>query len=155
MAIAMRVAEFMQEHGARYDVLTHPHTGNSIETAELAHVPEDKLVKSVVLEDDDGFVMAVLPASRHVRLARLNQQMNRQFRLVPESRIAASFPDCERGAIPPLGPVYGMRTVLDESVSTLPEVYFEAGDHERLVHMSRDQFMALLPQAERGQFTSR
>ena len=103
MAIAHRVEDYMMQYGVQYDVVTHPHSRNSMETAELAHVPGDRLAKSVVLEDEDGFLMAVLPSTRHVRLGRLSRELNRCFRLATEEEIGALFEDCECGAIPPLG----------------------------------------------------
>ena len=110
MAIAHRIEDYMMQYGVQYDVVTHPHSRSSMETAELAQVPGDRLAKSVVLEDEDGFLMAVLPSTRHVRLGRLSQELNRRFRLATEEEIGALFEDCERGAIPPLGSAYGMYT---------------------------------------------
>jgi Ala-tRNA(Pro) deacylase len=104
MAIAHRVENYMMQYGVQYDVITHPHSHSSMETAELAHVPGDRLAKSVVLEDEDGFLMAVLPSTRHVRLGQLSREMNRRFRLATEEEIGALFEDCERGAIPPSVP---------------------------------------------------
>jgi Ala-tRNA(Pro) deacylase len=127
----------------QYDVVTHSHSRSSMETAELAQVPGDRLAKSVVLEDEDGFLMAVLP-STHLRLGRLSRELNRRFRLATEEDGGALFEDCEPGAIPPLGSAYGMHTIVDDSLAEQPEIYFEAGDHERLIRVSREQFMQLM-----------
>jgi Ala-tRNA(Pro) deacylase len=153
MAIALRVEDYMMQHGVKYDVVAHPHSHSSMETAELARVPGDRLAKSVILEDEDGgYVMAVLPSTRHVRLGRLNREMSRRFRLTTEDRLMTLFSDCERGAIPALGEAYGMTTIMDESLSEQPEIYFEAGDHERLIRLSREQFMSLMEHAGHARF---
>jgi len=152
MAIAHRVEDYMMQYGVQYDVVTHSHSRSSMETAELAQVPGDRLAKSVVLEDEDGFLMAVLPSTQHVRLGRLSRELNRRFRLATEEEIGALFEDCERGAIPPLGSAYGMHTIVDDSLAEQPEIYFEAGDHERLIRVSREQFMRLMEQAGHGHF---
>ncbi len=144
MAIASRVQEFMAEHGLRYDVLSHPHSHSSMETAQLAHVPGACLAKSVILEDDQGYLMAVLPSTRHVQLGRLSRELNCQLRLATEDELARLFADCEPGAIPPMGAVYGMRVVMDESLAEHPEIYFEAGDHERVIQMSREDFLTMM-----------
>lgn len=152
MAIAHRVEDYMMQCGVQYDVVTHPHSSTSMETADLARVPGERLAKSVVLEDEEGFLMAVLPASCHVRIGRVNRELDRRFRLATEAKICTVFDDCALGAIPPLGSAYGMRTVIDNSLAEQPEIYFEAGDHERLIHMSREQFMRLMEHADHGHF---
>lgn len=153
MAIASKVQEYMSEHGLRYDVLTHPHSHSSMETAQLARVPGNCLAKSVVLEDDDGYLMAVLPSTHHVHLDWLGKEMNRQLRFVSEDEISTLFDDCEPGAIPPLGAAYGMRMVMDDSLADQDEIYFEAGDHEKLIQMSRADFMAMMENAQHAHFS--
>jgi Ala-tRNA(Pro) deacylase len=144
MAIATRVRDFMQQHGLRYDVLSHPHSYSSMDTAQQAHVPGASLAKAVVLEDDVGYLMAVLPSTRHVQLGRLSRELNCQLRLATEEELAPIFNDCELGAIPPIGAEYGMRMVMDESLAEQPEIYFEAGDHERVIQMSREDFLTMM-----------
>ncbi|THF62629.1 aminoacyl-tRNA deacylase [Pseudothauera rhizosphaerae] len=144
MAIASPVQEFMAEHGLRYDVLSHPHSHSSSETAQMAHVPGSCLAKCVVLEDDRGYLMAVLPATRHVQIGMLSKALSAQVRLAGEEELGRLFADCEPGAIPPMGAIYGMRMVMDDSLIEQPEIYFEAGDHERVIQMSRDDFLAMM-----------
>ena len=115
-------------------------------------MPGDRLAKSVVLQDEEGYLMAVLPSTRHVRLGRLGRELSRRFRLATEEEIGALFEGCERGAIPPLGSAYGLDTIIDDSLTEQPEIYFEAGDHERLIRVSREQFMRLMEQAGHGHF---
>ena len=155
MAIARKIEEYMAQHGLDYEVVMHMHSHSSMETAELAHVPGDRLVKSVILEDDDGYVMAVLPSTQHVRIGKLSHALNRKLRLATEDELAPLFADCELGAIPPVGLAYGVTTIMDESLAEQPEIYFEAGDHENLVHMSRSAFMALMEHADHARFGHR
>jgi len=155
MATASTVEKYMTQHGVRYDVVTHPHSHNSMETAQLAHVPGDRLAKSVILEDGDGYVMAVLPSTFHVRLGKLGRELNRNLRLATERDLATLFADCATGAVPPVGLAYGMATIIDESLAEQPEVYFEAGDHEKLIHLSHDAFMTLMEHAGRARFAHR
>jgi Ala-tRNA(Pro) deacylase len=152
MAIAHTVQDYMSEHGVRYDIVSHPLSHNSMETAELAHVPGRRLAKSVILEDEDGFVMAVLPSNCHVRLGALSRELNRSLRLASERQLSALFSDCELGAIPPLGLAYGMTTVMDDRLAEQPEVYFEAGDHEQLIRMDREQFNMLMQHVGHARF---
>jgi Ala-tRNA(Pro) deacylase len=155
MAIAHTVESYIAQRGVRYDVISHAHSHNSRETAQLAHVPGDRLAKSVILEDDDGFVMAVLPSTCHIRLGRLSRELNRRLRLATENSLPNLFVDCELGAIPPVGLAYGMSTVIDEGIADQPEVYFEAGDHEQLIHMNREDFRTLMDHAGHARFAAR
>ncbi|TMG95915.1 MAG: YbaK/EbsC family protein [Betaproteobacteria bacterium] len=155
MATASRVEDYMMRHGVHCDVLTHPHSHSSMETAELARVPGDRVAKSVILEDDDGYVMAVLPSTYHVRLGKLSRELNRRLRLATEDELARLFTDCETGAIPPLGLAYGMPTIVDDSLALQSEIYCEGGDHETLLHMNRDAFMALMEHADHARFARR
>lgn len=155
MTTASRFEDYMARRGVHYDVVAHPHSHSSMETAELARVPGDRVAKSVILQDDDGFVMAVLPSTCHVRLGKLSRELNRKLRLATESELTTLFADCEKGAIPPVGLAYGMTTIVDDSLADQPEVYCEAGDHERLLHMNNDAFMSLMEHADRGRFVRR
>lgn len=144
MTIPRKVQEFMAEHDLRYDVLAHPHSHNSMETAHLARIPPSSLAKSVVLEDDEGFLMAVLPSSQHVQISALSKALRRDLRLVDEDELSGLFGDCEAGAIPPLGAAYGMRMIVDDSLANQEEIYFEVGDHENVMQMSRTDFMTMM-----------
>ena len=153
MAIAPLVEDYLSRHGAKYEVLEHAPSHSSVETARHAAVPADRLVKSVLLEDDDGMILAVLPSHLSVHLGELSSETRRRLRLADPEDLRSAFPDCADGAIPPLGPAYGIRTILDDSVEAQSDVYFEAGDHRHLVHMSAEQFMAIVGPAQRVHFS--
>jgi Ala-tRNA(Pro) deacylase len=152
MAMAPLVEDYLSRHDARYDLVAHPRSRFSIETADMAHVPGDRLVKAVLLEDDDGMLLAVLPSTCSVHLGHLSTETHRRLRLADENELQGVFTDCKPGAIPPLGPAYGVRTILDDSLEAQPDVFFEAGDHEHLVHMTASQFMALVGPAKTFHF---
>lgn len=155
MAIAHTLEDYMISKGIDYEVVPHPRTLSSIETAEAAHIPGDALAKAVLLEDDDGYLMAVVPATHHIKLGRLSEQLNRKLRLTVESELTPLFKDCQTGAVPPLGMAYGMPTIVDDSLIEQPDIYFEAGDHEELIHLSGGRFQSLLAGARHGRFSQR
>ena len=144
MAIANTISRYLSRQGAEYDVLSHPHTATSGETAQASHVPGARLAKSVVLVDDQGYLMAVVPSSRQVNLGELHRQTKRNLGLVTEHELAALFADCELGALPPLGPAYGIETIVDNEIAEQADIFFEAGDHEQLIHVSAETFSNLL-----------
>lgn len=153
MAIADTVRLFLEQSGVQYSVIPHPHTQSSRESAEVTRIPQGRLAKAVVLIDNLGYVMAVIPSDRHLRMDTLARRMHRTLALAGEDRIMTVFKDCAAGAIPPLGPAYGMKTILDDDVVGLPEVYFEGGDHEELARVDGEQFVRLLKEAQHGQFS--
>lgn len=144
MTIAATIADCLAAQDVDYDVLTHPHTATSGESAQAAHVPGSRLAKSVILEDEHGFLMVVLPSSRKLNLQELHRQLNRNLALATEHEFGKLFADCEIGALPPLGPAYGVETVIDDALAEQPDIFFEAGDHEQLIHVSTETFEALL-----------
>jgi len=153
MAIAYTVEQYLNLHHVPYQVVSHPRAVTSLKTAEAANIRPDLLAKAVLLEDEQGYVVAVLPATHHIKLNMLRRQMGRNIRMASEDEIAELFTDCEIGAIPALGPAYGIETVWDESLVGQSGIYFEAGDHEELIRVSADGFVDMLGTARHGHFT--
>ena len=155
MPIAQTLKKYLTKKRVKYDVIAHEPTNSSMRTAEACHIPGDRLAKAVLLRDEMGYAIAVLPASRHIRLSDLKRQFGDDVRLASEREIAELFQDCARGAIPALGECYGLDTVIDASIEDQPEIYIEGGDHATLVHMSQEQFAGLTSTAQHGRFSTR
>jgi Ala-tRNA(Pro) deacylase len=153
MPAAQTVVNYLQTHQIPYTILPHRRTVSSRETAEAAHVSVEQLAKAVIFWDPAGYLMAVVPGDRHVGVETLSGKVGRKLMLADESRIAPVFRDCDPGAIPPIGPAYGMETIIDDSLVGLPEIYFEAGDHEDLIRVDGEQFLRMLNPAQHGQFS--
>ena len=153
MAIAPRVKWYLESRGVEYELLAHPHTISSQETVEAAHVPGERMAKSVVLQDERGYLIAVLPATHRIALRELAEQLERHLELASEQELGRIFQDCEVGAVPPLGGAYGIPTIVDDALMNAPDIYFEAGDHEDLVHLRGVEFLSLLRGAQHGRFS--
>ncbi len=154
MGMAMKLSDYLKSHAVPFEVLNHPHSTNSMRTARKSNVPAQCLAKAVVVEDDAHCIMAILPASRRLDLDRLQSSVGRPIHLAPEAELKALFDDCEPGAVPPVGVAYGMETVWDDCLMAQPDTYFEAGDHETLVHMKTGDFIGLLKDARHLPFSS-
>lgn len=145
MALANTVKKYLEANGVAFDLVGHAKTGSSHETARAAHVPDDHIAKGVILKDEAGtYLMAVIPGSNWVRVHVLRDELDRALELAPEAEVDAVFTDCEPGAIPAVGPAYGIETIMDEALTTLSKVYFEAGDHQNLVCITGADFRKLL-----------
>jgi Ala-tRNA(Pro) deacylase len=144
MTVARTVKMYLESQEVEYQLVAHPRSFSSKETAAAAHIPEDHIAKAVILKDELGFLMAVIPASNWIKLHALQEELDRTLELATESEVDGLLKDCQPGAVPPLGPAYELETILDEALTTLAQVCFEAGDHEHLVRVSGEDFRRLL-----------
>lgn len=149
MTIAASVRQYLAHEGVEYDTITHSRTRDSSHSAQAAHIPGDRLAKCVMLGDDNGYLMAIIPSSHRLDLRAVRQELNRDLGLATERELMELFKDCEPGAIPPLGCAYGIDMVLDQSLGDTPDAYFEAGDHESLIHVSGRDFLKLMANVPR------
>jgi Ala-tRNA(Pro) deacylase len=111
------------------------------------------VAKTVLLEDERGYVMAIIPASCRLQLLEIDRTLGRHLELATEEELGQVFEGCEVGAVPPVGAAYYIPTAIDDSLLRLPDVYFEAGDHEDLVTVSREGFWELLAGSPHGRFS--
>lgn len=148
MSIAPTVIQALKFKGVEFTVVEHPHTATSAGSAHAAHVSEGLVAKAVLLKDPGGFVLAVIPASQHLDLKRIGRALHRPLVLASEEDLGQAFFDCEPGAVPVVGEDYLIPTIVDERLRHVDEVFFEAGDHERLVHISSEGFSRLMADAE-------
>lgn len=153
MTIASTVKNYLTSHHVAYELVSHYKTESSHETAQAAHVMDDHIAKAVVVKDMHGYAMAVIPGSDWLKLKALRDEVGREFELVNEAEVFALFNDCQAGAVPPLGQAYDIETFLDERLSTLANVFFEAGDHENLVHVNGNAFHELFKGVRHGHFS--
>ena len=154
MSIANMLKEYLDQHEVRYELLDHSYSRNSMESASKARVPPEKIAKCVMLEDEGGYVMAVCPASRRIRLGDLYREINRRLVFAKEDELVDVLMDCSPGAVPPIGDAYNIEVVLDEELLDESDVYFEAGDHEELIHVAADAFDRLMRNADRASFSN-
>jgi len=153
MAIAKKLEWYLEATGVDYEVLPHPRSAYSAQTARRSRVPLYCLAKPVLFEDEYGYVMALVPAARRVDVERLGAQLHRKLELATEAEVDDLFSDCENGAMPALGSPYKIPTVYDDSLAGLTDIYFEAGDHDDIVHMSGEAFLELLSGSLHGRFS--
>lgn len=153
MAMAETIKSYMLKHQIDYKLVAHPKTSTTRESAEAVHIPEDHIAKAVIVKDTQGYAMVVIPGHHWLKLKIIREELNREFELAEETEINKLFSDCQSGAIPPLGPAYELETFMDQRLLTLANVFFEAGDHEHLVHLDGKAFHTLLKGVRHGYFS--
>lgn len=150
--IASRLKHHLDAQGLPFGTVRHPYTATASECAEAAHVPGDQLAKSVLIHMEEGPVLAVIPSSQSVDLHALQAMLKRRLGLAPEQELTQVFDDCDPGAAPCVGAAYHVPTVIDDRLTGLDTVWFEAGDHKTLIQMQGRDFDRLMQDAKHGSF---
>ncbi len=152
MSVPQSIADFLTREGVPYSTLTHPVAYTAQEETAAAHIPGREWAKTVVCFAGDEPLLAVLPAPYAVDLKQLRQVAAvKTLRLAREDELEALYPDSEPGAMPPLGPLYGQRVIVETSLAANPEIVFNAGTHADAIRMRYTDFDHLV-HPEVGQF---
>jgi Ala-tRNA(Pro) deacylase len=131
-----KLREFLDSQHIKYLVISHSLAYTAQGVAALAHVSGKKLAKTVIVKVDGILVMAVIPASEHVDLDQLRSLTRaKTVEVASEREFKDAFPDCETGAMPPFGNLYGMAVYSDTGLAQQEEITFSAGSHRELVRM--------------------
>lgn len=153
MQVTQRIETYLKVQKVPYRLLSHPPTDTLEEAAAAAGVELCQLVRAVMLEDDTGLVMAILPADHMVDFAVLNRLLGRTLQPARREHLTAVFPDCEPRSFPPLPEPYGLSAVMDEQIALMPSVCFEPGSHSHLLCMEGALFSWLQQDTRRGVFS--
>ena len=142
--IPFSVRNYLDQNHARFSLLTHATAYTAQEEAAAAHVPGHEWAKTVVCVADGEPILAVLPAPLAVDLQRLQRASGaRSLRLASESELPRWYGDCEVGAIPPFGPLFGQRVYVDQRLTDDPEVTCSGGSHHDALRMAYSEFERL------------
>jgi Ala-tRNA(Pro) deacylase len=150
---ARRLLWYLDHHGVHYDRLPHDPTETSLGSADAAHVDPGQLAKAVLLEDERGYVLAVIPASRRLSIAGIDHVLGRQLDLASEAELGEIFDDCAIGAVPAVGAAYGIPVAVDEQLLHQPELFLESGDHRELLRIPGIEFGRMFENSPHGIFS--
>jgi Ala-tRNA(Pro) deacylase len=137
--------EFLDRHGVPYETISHAHAETAQEIAAAAHVSGKQLAKTVIVKLDGELAMVVLPGCCHIDFKRLQQATGAsQVALASEAEFQGRFPDCEVGAMPPFGNLYGLPVLVAAPLAEMPEIVFNAGTHTELMRLAYRDFARLV-----------
>lgn len=140
-----KVRAFLDDHKVKYVVISHSKAYTAQGIAAIAHISGKDLAKTVIVKLDGDLAMAVLPASYQVDLEALRRHTGvREAELATENEFKRHFPDCETGAMPPFGNLYGIPVYVDGSLTEDNEIAFNAGSHYELIKMAYADFEHLV-----------
>ena len=136
-----KLKDFLDRNEIKYELIHHPTTYTAQLTAASSHVRADDMAKTVMVNRDGKLAMAVLPASKRVDITALHTASGAgSLRLASELEFKQQFPDCDAGAMPPFGNLYGMDVFVDESLSKDERIAFNAGSHDELLRLAYSDF---------------
>ncbi len=136
-----KLKNFLKENNIKYESITHLPASTAQETAARAHISGKNMAKTVMVKVKGELAMAILPANKKVNFILLKDSIgNHDIELASEIEFRNAFPDCELGAMPPFGNLYGMKIFVDKSLTKDKEIAFNAGTHNELIKMTYKDF---------------
>jgi Ala-tRNA(Pro) deacylase len=140
-----KLKAFLDEHGVKYITIKHSRAYTAQEVAASAHIPGQELAKTVMIKLNGTMAMAVLPASYQVDFDLLQAATGaEEIELATEAEFKDLFPECEAGAMPPFGNLYGIDVFVAASLTEDEKIAFNAGSHTELIQMSYSDFARLV-----------
>jgi Ala-tRNA(Pro) deacylase len=139
-----RLKDFLDKNDIQYILISHSRAYTAAAIGAITHIPGKVIAKTVMVKLDGKLAMVVVPGSRHVNMATLKTTLGVNLALlVTEPEFAEAFPDCEVGAMPPFGSLYGLSVYVDETLTRDEEIAFNAGSHRELMRMRYEDFERL------------
>jgi Ala-tRNA(Pro) deacylase len=139
----MRVCQFLLEHHVPFERIIHPPAFTAQKRAKFLHVRGREVAKTVLLAGPEDFILAVVPATHHVDTDALSRALGGPVRLASDAEVADVFRDCEWGVVAPFGSLYGLPTVIDESIDPETMLVFEGAIHAEAIRMRCADFEKL------------
>lgn len=140
-----KLKDLLDRNQIEYAIISHAPAYTAQEVAQAAHIPGDEMVKTVVVKVDGQMAMAVLPASCKVNLKLLRETIGaKEIELANEEEFRDLFPDCELGAMPPFGNLYGMKVYVARKILEDERIVFNAGSHTELIRLAYEDFEKLV-----------
>lgn len=140
----LRLTNYLDNEGVKYKSIKHPESFTAMETSQISHLDPKNVAKTVIVRTPKRLLMIVLSANHHLDLDLLSKEINEpHLDLAKESEFATEFPDCETGAMPPFGNLYGMEVYVTDDLTKDKKITFNAGTHRELLEIDFKDFQAL------------
>lgn len=144
MMVAKKLKQLLDTNKIKYVSLTHSPAFTAEDISKSIHVSSDKVAKSVIVKLGDQLVFAIIPGNNKINLEKLKiLTKSSDAQLASENDFKHHFSDCEVGAMPPFGHLYGMKVYVDNSLAKDKEIAFNAGTHSEVIKMSYKDYVSL------------
>ena len=136
-----KLLEYLTENKVDFELIEHPNAYAAQDVAFKSGVPGRLFAKTVMVKLDGKLAMVVIPASRQLKLTQLGKSLGaKNVELATEDDFRDAFPDCEPGAMPPFGNLYGMPVFVSETLREDDEIAFNAGSHSELIRLPYSEY---------------
>lgn len=143
--VLQKLSEFLDKEGVRYTILSHSRAYTAQEVAASTHIPGNEMAKTVMVKIDGKMAMAVVPASQKIDFERIRETVSaRKVELAEEKEFQSLFPDCEVGAMPPFGNLYGIDVFVDKKLTEDDIIAFNSGSHTEVARLHYADFERLV-----------
>lgn len=145
MPVCEKLKNFLDSNGVRYITVTHSTAFTSQEIAASVHIKGKEFAKCVIVKSGENFFMLVVPADHKISFEKAKEALGvENLKLASEDEFRNLFPDCETGAMPPFGNLYGIPVYVDENFKLNEEISFNGGTHNDVVRMKMDDYTKLI-----------
>jgi len=145
MSVSAKLRDYLDQNNIKYTLITHSKGYTAQELAAIMHVPGKEMAKVVILKIDGRFAMAVIPAPHKIDFERFKVATGiKEVMLASEKEFQNLFPDCEVGAMPPFGNLYGLPVYVAQPLKEDKEIVFNAGSHTEAIRMQNADFERLV-----------
>ncbi len=141
MTCRKRLEKMFREENVKFKVVKHEEAWSAQRLAGLLHIPGGQLAKVVIVQADDRWCMLVLPAPNRLDMPQVKRVLKaKEVRLAKEEEFSSLFPDCDVGAMPPFGNLYGVPVYVDRALTMQSEIAFPAGSHHEVMQVAYADF---------------
>lgn len=145
MPLLEKLIAWLQANQAEFTHTVHPIAFTAREVASAEHLPAREVAKTVVVSSDERFYMLVIPANKLIDFHEVRMALGlAHVRMVTEFELGSLFPNCELGAMPPIGALYGLPVYLESCLADQEMIAFSAGTHRDVIHMRTAEFRRLV-----------
>ncbi len=153
MSIAPRIKWFLDVNRVEYEVVDRERGLPDNDSPAAHQVPDAKLVRGVLLQDEQGYLLPVLGADRQLDLEKLRLDLERNLKPACEEETKSLFFDCQAGQVPVVGSAYGIPMIVDDELLDRGDFFFGGGGRDDLIHMEGGEFLSLVPDAHHARLS--
>jgi Ala-tRNA(Pro) deacylase len=135
------IRTYLEKRGITFRATEHPYGVTAQQTAERAHVSGKRFGKTVVLKQNGSYLIVVIPAAESIDMAAMRDQLGREIALASEQELVQLFPNCEAGAMPPLGGLYGLPVLADGCFAKQGTMIVNGGTHTDVIELRWEDFV--------------
>jgi len=145
MSVSQKLKDFLDQNEIKYNMISHSKAYTAQELAHKVHISGLEIAKVVIVKTDGQFAMAVMPAPHHIDFDRFKEATGiKSVELATEKEFKNLFPDCEVGAMPPFGNLYGLPVYVAKPLEEDEYIVFNAGSHTEAIRMEYREFERLV-----------